>query len=96
MKSAMLWVIILTVAVVTSAIAVVEVKHQARRLFVDLEAQYDERDRLNTEWSRLRLEQGALATHSRVERLARETLQMRQPTSETTQLIEIDASGASQ
>jgi len=90
------WVAVLGIAVVASAIAVVEVKHQTRSLFVDLEAEYNERDRLNTEWSRLRLEQGALATHSRVERLARESLEMRQPAPDDTQLLRLDAPEARQ
>lgn len=96
MKVSVVSVVVLGLAVVASAIAVVEVKHQSRSLFVNLEAAYNERDRLNTEWSRLRLEQGALATHSRVERLARESLQMRQPAPGDTQLLRLDAPEARQ
>lgn len=96
MKVSVVSVVVLGLAVVASAIAVVEVKHQSRSLFVSLEAEYDERDRLNTEWSRLRLEQGALATHSRVERLARESLQMQQPAPGDTQLLRLDAPEARQ
>jgi len=96
MKVSVLSVAILGLAVVASAIAVVEVKHQTRSLFVNLEAAYQARDQLNTEWSRLRLEQGALATHSRVERLARESLQMRQPAPESTRLLKLDAAEARQ
>ncbi len=82
--------------VVVSAIAVVEVKHQSRSLFVTLEALQDERDRLNTEWSRLRLEQGALATHSRVERIARESLDLRMPDTDRMIVIRSQAAGAGQ
>jgi len=96
MKVSVLSVVVLGLAVVVSAIAVVEVKHQSRSLFVNLEAEYNERDRLNTEWSRLRLEQGALATHSRVERVARESLELRQPAPEDTQLLRLDAPEARQ
>ncbi len=96
MKVSVLSVVVLGLAVVVSAIAVVEVKHQSRSLFVNLEAEYNERDRLNTEWSRLRLEQGALATHSRVERVARESLELRQPAPEDTQLLRLDTPEARQ
>ena len=78
-------VVILAGLVIGSAIAVVEVKHQSRSLFLTLEALEDERDRLNTEWSRLRLEQGALATHSRIERIARESLDLQMP--ETSRMV---------
>ncbi len=84
-----LMIILLALVVVASAIAVVEVKHQSRSHFLTLEQLRDERDALNTEWSRLRLEQGALATHSRVERLAREALALHQPTPAQTTLLEI-------
>jgi len=80
-------VALLAVLVMASAIAVVEVKHQTRSLFLNLEKLQAERDRLNTEWSRLRLEQGALATHSRVERIAREDFQLEMPAGEDIVLI---------
>lgn len=66
-------------AVAVSAVAVVQTKHASRGLFVELQQLERERDRLNTEWGRLRLEQGTWATHGRVERLARESLDLREP-----------------
>lgn len=87
MKRPLIMVILLGLAVVASAIAVVEVKHQSRSLFLTLESLFDERDELNTEWSRLRLEQGALAMHSRVERLANESLSLRRPSVDDTTLL---------
>jgi cell division protein FtsL len=70
---------VLVLAVMASAVAMVMVKHQARRLFVESQELVRERDRLNVEWGMLQLEEGAWATHSRIERLARERLQMRIP-----------------
>ena len=64
---------------VASALAVVVQKHESRRLFVELQGLEQQRDRLQVEWSRLRLEQGAWSTHGRVERLARERLGMVPP-----------------
>ncbi|KAB7623850.1 cell division protein FtsL [Alkalilimnicola sp. S0819] len=67
----------LAAAVLLSALAVVQVRHESRQQFVALQALGAERDRLNVDWGRLQLEQGAWATHGRVERLAREKLDMR-------------------
>ena len=83
---------LLALAVIGSAVAVVEVKHQSRSLFLTLESLRDSRDDLNTAWSRLRLEQGALAMHSRVERIAREDIGLRQPAADDTRILRLDAS----
>lgn len=75
------------VAVIASAIAVVERKHESRRLFVELQDLERERDRLEVEWGRLRLEQGTFATHARVEGLAREELGLLMPRGSETIII---------
>jgi cell division protein FtsL len=67
------------VLVVGSAIGVVYAKYESRKLFVELEGLRDHRDALETEWGRLQLEQSTLAAHGRVERLASDRLNMRQP-----------------
>jgi cell division protein FtsL len=59
-----------------SAIAVVWSKHQARSLFIQLQALTSERDALDIEWGQLKLEQSAWATHGRVEQTARVDLRM--------------------
>ena len=65
-----------------SAIAVVWSKHQARSLFIQLQALTSERDALDIEWGQLKLEQSAWATHGRVEQTARVDLRMVIPRSE--------------
>ncbi|PWG65180.1 cell division protein FtsL [Sediminicurvatus halobius] len=72
-------VVLLGAAVAASAVAVVQAKHRSRTLFVELQQLEREVDALNAEWRRLRLEQGTLATHGRVERIARESLGLREP-----------------
>jgi cell division protein FtsL len=62
-----------------SALGVIYIKHESRLLFVDLQKLQKERDALDTEWSRLQLEQAAWATHGRVETIARKQLQMEPP-----------------
>jgi cell division protein FtsL len=59
-----------------SALAVVYVKHRERRLVTELSELRDARDRLDSEWSRLLLEEATLTTHARVEAKARDELGM--------------------
>ena len=70
-----------------SAIAVVMVKHESRNRFVVLQVLEKERDQMNAEWGRLQLEQGTWATHSRVERIAREKLRMVMPETESMVIV---------
>ncbi len=72
-------VLALALAVMATAVAVIDSKHQSRRLFVELQQLGDERDRLEVQWGRLRLEQGAWSTHGRIEKVARESLGLRLP-----------------
>ena len=65
--------------VLLSALAAVYARHEARKLFVELQTLQQTRDELEIEWGRLQIEQGMLATHARVEQLARERLEMRLP-----------------
>ena len=71
--------LVLAGAVIGSAVAVIYAQHQSRRLFSELEALHRKRDGLNAEWGMLQLEQGAYATHSRIEKLARRKLDMKMP-----------------
>ena len=68
--------LLLAVLVLLSSLGVVYAKHESRRLFGELQALEVERDRMNTEWGQLQLEQGTLTTHGRVERDARTRLGM--------------------
>lgn len=71
--------LILLVLVICSAVGVVYVKHESRRLAVELGELEELRDVANAEWGRLQLEQAWLADASLIEQVARERLQMRQP-----------------
>ncbi len=72
-----LWrLIFLSVLVFMSAIAVVYHKHQSRLLFTKLQTLNQEIEALQVEWGQLLLEQGTWSADARVERLAREQLQM--------------------
>lgn len=74
-----LLVLLLVVAVISTALGVVYTQHQSRKLFVELEQQRKKQDQLDAEWGRLQLEQGTLATPGRIENMARERLEMALP-----------------
>lgn len=67
---------VLLLVVVSTAVSVIYSKHQARKLFVELQALGNERDDMDIEWGQLQLEQSTLTTHGQVERAAREQLGM--------------------
>ncbi|NNC65229.1 MAG: cell division protein FtsL [Gammaproteobacteria bacterium] len=79
--------VVLAVAVVVSAVWVASARHQARQLFIELEALNRERDRLQVDWGRLQLEQSAWAAHPRVESLAREDIGLDLPDQRTVVLV---------
>jgi cell division protein FtsL len=69
--------LVLLLAVMVSALYLVGVQYDSRRLFSELDRAHSESKRLETERERLQVEKRAQATPARVERLAREKLQMR-------------------
>jgi cell division protein FtsL len=72
-------VIVLAAGVVVSGVWIVEVEHRSRQLFIETEEMNRELDRLQTDWGRLQIEQGTYATHSRIEALARDRLELTEP-----------------
>ena len=69
--------LVLLLAVLLSAIYLVNVQYQSRHLFTELDKAQSEERRLASESDRLQVEKRAQATSARVEQLAREKLQMR-------------------
>jgi cell division protein FtsL len=78
-----LWALLLV-----SGIAVVVTKHEARSLFIQLQALHGERDALDIEWGQLKLEQSAWATHGRVEQAARVDLRMVIPRPDEVRIVQ--------
>jgi cell division protein FtsL len=76
------------IGVFASALAVVWSIHETRTLFIDLQSLHAERDRLDIEWSQLKIEQSAWSTHGRVENTARTRLKMVIPTPQEVQLVQ--------
>ncbi len=69
----------LAIILLLCAIAVVAARHQARKLFVELQKEQSHARDLDTEWGRLLLEQSTWAMHTRVELVAHNQLQMSVP-----------------
>jgi cell division protein FtsL len=77
----------LVIVVMVSAIGSVYAKHEARKLFTDLQSLHIERDRMEVEWGQLQIEQSTWSTYARVEQLAREDMKMRPPTADEMMLL---------
>ena len=70
--------LVLMLAVLASALYLVGVQYDSRRLTTELDRARTDAHRIATEYGRLQVEKRAQATPARVERLARDKLQMRQ------------------
>lgn len=89
MMRSSVWVLaVLALAVTLSAVAVVHAKYLTRVRFGYLQDLRAQRDTIDVEWNRLRLEEAALSTHARVERKARYELGMFAPRVGDVLLIE--------
>lgn len=79
---------ILAVILVICALAVVTARHQARKLFIELQGVQKQSRDLDVEWGRLQLEQSTWAMHSRIEQIARGQLHMSVPGPKNIQVIQ--------
>jgi cell division protein FtsL len=79
--------LLLLVLLLGSALVLVKTAYDSRRLFTALDRARAEQQRLDTEFRRLDAERQAQATHLRVEKVAREKLQMRTATPAVTQFV---------
>ena len=79
--------LVLLLALVLSAMALVQVQYDSRRLYAEIEKAHGEARRLEVEHERLQVEKRAQATPLRVERLAKDQLQMRAASPAITQYV---------
>jgi cell division protein FtsL len=61
------------------ALAVVSARHQARKLFMTLQAEQAKAREYDTDWGKLQLEISTWLMHNRVEEVARDRLGMAEP-----------------
>ena len=80
--------LVLLLAVLLSAMYLVQVQYESRRLYAEIERAQSEARRLEVEHERLQVERRAQATPLRVERLAKEQLQMRPATPAITHYVD--------
>ncbi|MGB8435209.1 MAG: cell division protein FtsL [Burkholderiales bacterium] len=71
--------LLLLVLLTVCALGLVTSQHKARKLFAELERQQARTKALDVEWGQLELETRTWALPSRVDKLARERLDMRAP-----------------
>ncbi len=78
---------LLLVLLIGSSLYLVKTSYESRRYFALLDRARNEERTLETEFKRLDAERQAQATHLRVERTAREKLQMRTATPQVTHYV---------
>ena len=79
--------LVLLIAVMASALFLVRVQYDSRRLYTEIERAQNDFRKLEVENERLQVEKRAQATPARVEKLAREQLHMRPATPAITQYV---------
>ena len=79
--------VVLFLAVLLSALYLVRTQYESRSLTTELDRATNEARRLEIEYDRLDVERRAQATPLRVEQIARQQLQMRNPSPGITQYV---------
>ena len=62
-----------------SALSLIYIRHQNHLVFMQLQTLSQQHDELNAQWRQLRLEHSTLVQQPRIERLAKQKLQMHIP-----------------
>ncbi|MEP7275329.1 MAG: cell division protein FtsL [Betaproteobacteria bacterium] len=83
--------LILLGALVACALSLVTSRHDARRLFVELERGGASLRQLDIEYGQLQLEQSTWGMPARVEKIARENLRMQLPPAARVEIVDADA-----
>jgi cell division protein FtsL len=79
--------LVLLCALIACALSLVTSRHQARRVFVELERAQAEARGYETEYGQLQLEQSTWGMPARVEKIAREQLRMQLPSAARTEIV---------
>jgi cell division protein FtsL len=83
----------LLAVLVVCALSLVTSRHDARRLFVELEREQARARQLETEYGQLQLEQSTWGMPARVEKIARENLRMQLPAAARVEIVDTGAAG---
>ncbi len=84
--------LLLMLAVIATALFLVHTQYQSRQLYTELDRAQQDARRLELDRDRLQVEKRAQATPLRVEKLAKEQLQMRTTSPAITQYVRPDGS----
>ena len=87
--------LVLLIALIASALYLVRTQYESRRLFTEIDKAVSDAHKLETEHERLQVEKRAQATPLRVEKLAKEQLQMRNASPAITQYVTKGGAAAS-
>ncbi len=79
--------LVLLLGVLASALYLVQIQYESRRLFAEIDKAASDARKLEIEHEHLQVEKRAQATSLRVEKLAKEQLQMRGATPAITQYV---------
>jgi cell division protein FtsL len=80
--------LLLLLLLVGCALSLVTSRHQARRLYVELERERAHARQFDVEFGQLSLEQSTWAKPARIEKIARESLHMQLPAASRVQVVE--------
>jgi len=83
--------LLLLAVLVACALSLVTSRHQARKLFVELERERAAARGYETDSGQLQLEQSTWAMPARTEKIAREQLKMQLPTAARTEIVALPA-----
>ena len=86
--------LVLLLTVMLSAMYLVQVQYDSRRLYAEIERAQNEYRKLEIEHERLQVEKRGQATAGRVERIARDQLHMRPATPAITQYVTLKGTAA--
>jgi cell division protein FtsL len=81
--------VLLLAALVACALSLVTSRHQARKLFVELEREQARARAFEVEYGQLQLEQSTWSMPARVEKIAREQLRMQAPGPGRVEVVEM-------
>jgi cell division protein FtsL len=85
--------LILLGILIVCALSLVTSRHEARRLFVELEREQARARQFETEYGQLQLEQSTWGMPARVEKIARDNLRMQLPPAGRVEVVQVAPRG---
>lgn len=87
---------LLYLALMLSALGLINAQHKARKLYIELEQLKQAARQYDLEYGQLQLEQSTWAMHSRIEQIASQALQMQVPDAKRVQVVGLIANEVAQ